>query len=172
MITRFLDARAGGRLYPEPPRLWETLTLEATADGIAEAALLMVYEDRLRPEDARSAAWVEAQWGKVARALDAVEARWIAHLAGPLDCGQIALGCALGYLDFRHADRAWRGGAAGLAGLGGALSRPPGHARDAAGLTAPIVSSSRPDNLGPPAGGEFAFVHSGLRNGVVHAYGA
>jgi glutathione S-transferase len=34
----------------------------------------------------------------------------MAHLNGPLDMGQIALGCALGYLDFRHAPRNWRAG--------------------------------------------------------------
>ncbi len=34
VICRYLDARAGGKLYPEGNRLWETLTLEATADGI------------------------------------------------------------------------------------------------------------------------------------------
>ena len=37
VICRYLDDLAGGRLYPAKPRLWETLTLEATADGIVEA---------------------------------------------------------------------------------------------------------------------------------------
>lgn len=110
VICRYLDDRAGGRLYPGKPRLWDTLVLEATGHGIADAAVLMVYEGRLRAEEARSAAWVEAQWGKVARALDALEERWMAHLAGPLDAGQIAVGCALGYLDFRHGARGWRQG--------------------------------------------------------------
>lgn len=109
VITRYLDASFGAGLYPDPPRLWDTLTLEATADGMMEAAVLMVYEHRVRPEDARHPPWVEAQWSKVSRALDALEGRWMATLAGPLDIGQIALGCALGYLDFRHADRDWRG---------------------------------------------------------------
>lgn len=108
VICRFLDDRAGGRLYPAPPRLWETLTLEATADGMMDAAVLMVYEARCRPESERSPDWVEAQWDKIARSLAALEGRWMAHLAGPLDIGQIALGCALGYLDFRHGARNWR----------------------------------------------------------------
>lgn len=115
VICRYLDALAGSGLYPEPPRLWDTLTLEATGDGIAEAALLMVYEGRIRPEPMQYGPWVEAQWDKVARALDALEDRWIAHLAGPLDIGQIAVATALGYLDFRHADRAWREGRPQLA---------------------------------------------------------
>jgi len=110
VICRYLDDRAGGRLYPAAPRLWETLTLEATADGIMDAALLMIYEGRSRPEDKRDAAWVEAQWTKVARALDVLEARWLPFLKGPFDIGQAALVCALGYLDFRHGARDWRTG--------------------------------------------------------------
>ena len=108
VICRYLDHHAGAGLYPEPPRLWDTLTLEATADGILEAAVLMVYEIRLRSEAQRHDAWVEGQWAKIARALDALERRWMDHLDGPLDMGQIAVACALGYLDFRHSARAWR----------------------------------------------------------------
>ncbi|RVT83363.1 glutathione S-transferase [Rhodobacteraceae bacterium CCMM004] len=114
VICRYLDARKGGALYPEA-RIWELLTLEATADGIMDAAVLMVYEGRARPEDKRSEAWVEAQWGKVSRALDAVDGLWISHLRGRLSIGQIAVACALGYLDFRHADRNWRSGREALA---------------------------------------------------------
>ena len=108
VICRYLDALAGTAFYPPAPRLWDTLTLEATADGMLDAALLMVYETRLRPEDIRYAPWVEAQWAKIDRALDAVEGRWMPHLDGPLDAGHIAMGCALGYLDFRHSMRNWR----------------------------------------------------------------
>lgn len=115
VICRFLDDRAGGRLHPPAPRLWETLTLEATGDGIMDAAVLMVYESRLRPPEHVLDEIVEAQWAKVTRALDALEARWLSHLAGPLDIGQIAVACALGYLDLRHDARAWRRGREGLA---------------------------------------------------------
>jgi len=107
VICRYLDATLDAGLYPPAPRLWNTLVLEATADGISEAAVLMRYEDHVRPEATRSAAWTTSQWQKVERALDAVEARWMSHLAGPLDMGQIALGAALGYLDFRQAERNW-----------------------------------------------------------------
>ena len=116
VICRYLDARAGGRLYPEGNRLWETLTLEATADGIMEAAVLLVYETRIRPEDKRLPAWVDGQWAKVQRSLAAIDARWMSHLNGPLDMGQVAVGCALGYLDLRHPDRNWRKGMEALAG--------------------------------------------------------
>ncbi|RME18017.1 MAG: glutathione S-transferase [Alphaproteobacteria bacterium] len=113
VITRYLDARARGGLYPES-HIWETLTLEATGDGIMEAAVLMVYEKRLRPEDKQDHGWIEAQWGKIENALDVLSDRWMSHLAGPLDAGQIAIGCALGYLDFRHPEREWRTGRGAL----------------------------------------------------------
>ncbi|MCI2399989.1 glutathione S-transferase [Aliiroseovarius subalbicans] len=109
VVTRYLDARAGGALYPDA-RIWEVLTLEATADALLDAAVLMVYEGRCRPEDKQDKGWLDAQWSKIEGALDALNERWMSHLAGPLDMGQIAVGCALGYLDFRHPDREWRKG--------------------------------------------------------------
>ena len=115
VICRYIDEISGCGLYPAAPRLWETLTLEATGDGIMDAAVLMIYEVRSRAEDKRDEDWVEAQWGKVTRALDALEGRWMAHLQGPLDAGQISVGCALSYLDFRHGNRDWRAGRPELA---------------------------------------------------------
>ncbi len=109
VICRFLDDRAKAGLYPEN-RLWDTLTLEATGDGIMEAAVLIVYEERFRPADKVSMEWIEGQWAKIARALDALSTRWMSHLHGRMDMGHIAVGCALGYLDFRHEARSWRTG--------------------------------------------------------------
>ncbi|MEL7099439.1 MAG: glutathione S-transferase [Pseudomonadota bacterium] len=114
VICRFLDDRAGAGLYPARDP-WTTLTLEATGHGLMEAAVAIIYERRFRPEDKVSEDWINAQWEKVSRTLGVLEARWMGHLAGPLDVGQIAVGCALGYLDFRHADRDWRAGHSALA---------------------------------------------------------
>ena len=108
VITRYLDDTLKAGFYPPAPRLWETLTLEAMADGMTEAAVLIRYEFHVRPEASRSHEWAEGQWHKIDRALIAVENRWMGHLSGSLDIGQIALSCALGYLDFRHPDRDWR----------------------------------------------------------------
>ncbi|WP_299837532.1 glutathione S-transferase [uncultured Jannaschia sp.] len=114
VICRFLDHRAGAKLYPEA-RLWDVLALEANADAIMEAALAIIYEKRLRPEDLWWPDWFEAQWGKIARSLDALEHRSMPLLEGPLNMAQISVGCALGYLDFRLGDRAWREGRPTLA---------------------------------------------------------
>lgn len=115
VICRFLDERAGAGLYATGTRHWELCTLEATADGIIDAALLMAYEWRLRPEALRFPDWVEGQWSKIDRALDTLETRWMSHLSGPINIGQIAVSCALGYLELRNADRDWRKGRDSLA---------------------------------------------------------
>lgn len=108
VICRYLDAKAQAGLYPEA-RLWEVLTLEATADGILDSAVTgIAYEKRLRPADKVMDEWIDSHWAKIARAVKVVDDRWMSHLAGPLDMGQIALGCALGYLDFRHDQYGWR----------------------------------------------------------------
>lgn len=132
VICQYLDARAGDAFYPTGTRRWDALTLEATADGILDAALVMVYEHRLRAEEHRHAALVEGQWNKISRALDVVEERWMAYLAGPLCIGQIALGCALGYLDLRHDARNWR------------ASRPNLRAWDAVIAARPSMMATRP----------------------------
>lgn len=115
VISRYLDQMSGAGLYPTRDALWPVLTLEATADGILEAAVLMVYETRLRPEDLRYAPWVDAQWAKISRALDAIEAQGMALLEAPLNMAQIGVGVALEYLDFRHDARNWRQGRPRLA---------------------------------------------------------
>ena len=84
------------------------LTLEATGDGICDAAVLMVYEGRSRPAEMQYTPWVDGQWTKIERALDTLEDRWLSLLEGPLNIGQIAVACALGYLDFRLSERDWR----------------------------------------------------------------
>jgi glutathione S-transferase len=124
VITRYLDARFGTGLYPAGEDLWSTLTLEAHADGILDAAVLSVYEIRCRSEDIRSAEWVAGQHAKIKRGLDALESDWLGQLAGPLDIGHIGVGCVLGYLDFRIEMGGWpdwRSGRPGLASWGGAF---------------------------------------------------
>ncbi|WP_422032334.1 glutathione S-transferase [Roseovarius sp.] len=113
VICRYLDDRFGAGFYPQA-RVWETLTLEATADAMMEAAILMVYEHRVRPPEKVFDGWIDAQWAKVARCVEAVNDRWMSHLNGPLDMSHVAIACALGYLDFRHPDRNWRDGAGAL----------------------------------------------------------
>jgi len=108
VIVEYLDHLAGGgRIVPrEAPARFETLRLQALCDGILDACLMLVYENRFRPEDKRVASWVERQEGKVARGMAALEASPPPLDAVP-DVGQIALACLLGYRDLRFAGT-WR----------------------------------------------------------------
>jgi glutathione S-transferase len=109
VIVEYLDGLAGGgRLIPgDLAARIRTLTLQALADGIADAALLQVYERRMREPAERSAKWVDYQAGKVTRALAALESK--PPESGTPHIGAIALACALGYLDLRFAGE-WRTG--------------------------------------------------------------
>ncbi len=112
VILDYLDHLSDGALVPvEPADRLRCQVLQALADGLMEAALLIVYEGRWRPDAAlRSAAWTDHQGGKIARALKALET---GLPEGPVDAGQIATACALGYLDLRFAG-AWRATHPGL----------------------------------------------------------
>ncbi len=114
-IAQYLNAAGDGGLMPEGEGRWIALTLEAIGDGILDASLLTAYEKRLRPEELRFEPWVEGQKAKVNRALDHLESRWTAALSGPLTLGSIAVGTALGYIDFRNIVGEWRATRPGLA---------------------------------------------------------
>lgn len=121
---------AGSALYPEGGAGWQARRREALADGLIDAALLARYETTLRPEALRWPDWTAGQMDKVHRALAAM-AEDPSHPEAP-DIGDIATGCALGYLDFRFPDLNWRGAYPALATLAGLL-----HARPAFLDTAP-----------------------------------
>jgi glutathione S-transferase len=71
-----------------------------------DAALLQVYEKRFRPAELHHQPWLEHQANKVDRALGVLEAS-PPPLEGTPHIGQIALACALGYLDLRF-EGTWR----------------------------------------------------------------
>ena len=109
VITRHLDARFGIGLYPEGDALWPVLAREALAEGMLDAALLVVYESRLRPPELRFSPWVKGQMSKVYRGLGHLEGE--ARTFGDRsDAAWVAVACALGYLDFRFSEMGWREG--------------------------------------------------------------
>ena len=113
VICDYLDTlHAGGKVIPAAGgRRWEVLTVHALGNGIADAAILCRYESVLRPEALRWPDWLRGQMQKVTAGLDWLEAN-VATIgkagAAEVDLGQIAVACALGYLDFRFADLGWR----------------------------------------------------------------
>ena len=94
---------------------FHVLTLEALADSILDAALLCRYEMVMRPEEKRWTDWYNGQMEKIDSGLDDLSRNWLNRLQGPISAGTIAVACALGYLDFRFADKDWRTGRKALA---------------------------------------------------------
>jgi glutathione S-transferase len=108
VIVEYLNTIGGGHLIPASGSArFRVLTDHALADGILDAAVLARYETAARPESLRWNEWTDGQMKKVACGLAELERR-AGELAGRIDVGSIAIGCALGYLDFRYASMAWR----------------------------------------------------------------
>jgi len=110
VICEYLDSvgNAPGLFPPAGAARWTAIRRAALADGIMDAAQPRRRELAL-PQDEGRTTWIAQQQGKVARSLDALEAE-ADSLNGLSTYGEITIACALGYLDFRFANEAWRPG--------------------------------------------------------------
>jgi glutathione S-transferase len=115
VIVEYLDTLSPvGKLIPSVGReRAETKTWEALADGLLDAAILARLEATWggRTEAQRSQAWIDRQLGKVHASVKSMsqglgEKPFCAGIH--LSLADIAVGCALGYLDFRFAEIDWR----------------------------------------------------------------
>jgi glutathione S-transferase len=108
VILEYLDHRAGGgKIIPrEPGARFAALRLQALADGMTEAQILVLYESRWRPPEHHVQKWVDYQADKIKRGLAALEAD--PPLLGAMpNVGDIALACFLGHRDLRFPG-SWR----------------------------------------------------------------
>lgn len=115
VIVEYCDTLSPlGRLIPERGReRAEVRTWEALADGVLDAAIAARMEQVWsgRPPEQRSQAWIDRQMGKIDSGLVAMadglgDGPWCCGLH--LSLADIAVGCALGYLDFRFPQVDWR----------------------------------------------------------------
>lgn len=132
VIVEHLDTLSPvGKLIPASGReRTEVRTWEALADGVLDAAIAARLEQTWpgRGADQRSTAWVERQMSRVQAALDAMgkglgEKPFCA--GNHFTLADIAVGCALGYLDFRFAQLDWRASHANLKRLHDKLAARP-----------------------------------------------
>jgi len=131
VICEYLDSlHDGEKLFPAAGKArWRALTRVAAADGLLEAAMLARAESA-RAAHQQSSEGIAAQLGKVRRCLDMFErdagAMGLpADLAGAakVDIGDVACGCALGWMDFRMPQENWRQGRPALARWFGEMSQ-------------------------------------------------
>jgi glutathione S-transferase len=132
VIVEYVDTLSPlGRLIPERGReRAEVRTWEALADGLLDAAvgarMEAVWPHRAAQE--RCQPWIDRQMGKIDVSLTAMaehlgDKPWFSGLH--LSLADIAVGCALGYLDFRYPAVAWRERHPGLVRLMDKLSQRP-----------------------------------------------
>jgi glutathione S-transferase len=126
VICEYLDTlNEGEKLFPGTGR--ERLTAlrnQALGDGLLDIAMMRLIE-RLKPEGKRSAEIVQSNERKTEATVDQLE-RDAALLTGrPYDIGHVAIGTALGYLDFRFDADAWRDRRPKLAAWHAAFSERP-----------------------------------------------
>ncbi len=129
VIVEYIDTLSPvGKLIPTVGReRAEVKTWEALADGILDAAILARLEATWpgRTAEQRSSAWIERQMGKIDLSLKAVSQGLgeKAYCAGVyFSLADIAVGCVLGYLDFRFPQINWRADYPNLAKLNDKLA--------------------------------------------------
>lgn len=115
MICEYLDSlHRGPRLFPSTPEArWEALRWHALGDGMLDL-LILWRNELLRPQIQRSAEIIAAFDLKVRTAVSALDREAAAITDAPFSIGHIAIGCALGYIDFRFPEMAWREGRPGI----------------------------------------------------------
>ena len=113
VICEYFDRLSGNRILPQTSAEWlAAKRLEALADGVLDAAILVLYEDSYRPDEKRHQPWVDRQWRRARRGLIAIEAE-VGDVPALPTVGHLAVAAMLGWLDLRFAGR-WDADRAGL----------------------------------------------------------
>jgi glutathione S-transferase len=117
VICEYLDTQhAGPKLVPPSgAERWNVLRRQALADGMLEAGILVFYERVHRPKELNWDGWIDGQLQKVAQSLDALNQE-APSFSTSVDLGQIAVACALGWLELREVCADLRGGRDALFG--------------------------------------------------------
>lgn len=132
VIVEYLDNLSpNNKLFPQPSR--ERIVVkrwEALSDGLLDAAVGIRLELQ-RPKQQRSASWMKREQDVIDRALAVMAIELDANhwcMGTPFTFADVALGCALGYLDFRFPDIDWRNRHPNLARLHEQLMQRPSFA--------------------------------------------
>ena len=111
VICEYLNHSGGGKFFPgmnifrHTSGRWKALGLQALGDGVADAAVTLRYE-LAEPEERRNHDRMARCKATIAAGIDALER---VNFAKDPTIGEIAVACALGYIDFRLPDLEWKG---------------------------------------------------------------
>jgi glutathione S-transferase len=123
VICDYLNDLAGGTLFPrQGDAKWQALRWHALGDGLLDALILWRNE---REREAPLKALLDAFELKTRACLARLDEEAQALGEAPLSIGQVTIGCALGYLDYRFGALGWREQAPRLASWYATLSRRP-----------------------------------------------
>ena len=111
VICEYLDTlHTGPKLFPASGgERWQALRWHALADGMLDT-LILWRNERDQPPAQQNPDWLSAFDLKIRNSLDVIERETPELETARVGIGHIALGCALGYLDFRFPDLRWRDG--------------------------------------------------------------
>jgi glutathione S-transferase len=110
VICEYLDNVGGGKFFPAGAMRWKALTLQALGDGVGEASVVYSILGREEPPPAK---YRTRQMAAMLAGMDALEHT---EFRDPPLIGEVAVACALGYVDFRQPELDWRGSRPRLAG--------------------------------------------------------
>lgn len=106
VICEYLNSLQGEPLLAASGSLrWQTLHLQALADGMLDAGVVVRYESFLRPEALRWPDWLQAHCRKITQTLDLLESQlghWPSHQLEQPNLGNLSLAVTLEWLSFRQ----------------------------------------------------------------------
>jgi glutathione S-transferase len=102
VICEYLDQRGGGEFFPVGAERWKALTLQSLGDGVGEAAVIYSILGR---EETPPAKYRTRQMAAMLAGMDALEHT---EFNDPPQIGEISVGCALAYIEFRMPELDWK----------------------------------------------------------------
>ena len=126
VICEYLDTlHAGEKLFPaDPARRWPALRWQALGNNMLDN-LVPWRNERLRPQAQQSPETLAAFELKIRNAVASLDTEADALSRTPVGIGHVTIAVALGYIDFRFSDLAWRQGGQRIASWHDAFARRP-----------------------------------------------
>lgn len=100
LICLYFEQKVPGILLPQNEEYWQVQSRHFLADGALDSAVLIRYEEAIRPQEKKWEAWIKGQEEKIKNTLAYLE-KEIPEMEKNFYIDSIALVCLLGYLNYR-----------------------------------------------------------------------